>query len=353
MSYLEKKDKMSTEIMIAQYNDQAYSELINHITNLWTDAKADAIIAVNTHLLDANWRTGQYIVEFEQKGQARAEYGRQLLVNLSKDLTIRCGRGFSRSNLTYMRKFYLAFPKSETLSHKLTWSHYFELLKCDDPLEMKFYFTESIRQGWKVRELKRQIKSALFQRLALSTDKEGILALANEGHQVLNPQDILRDPFVLEFTGLPQKKRYKEGELEAALKTNMEKFLLELGRGFAFVGRQFVMHIGSRRFKVDLVFYHCILKCYVLIDLKRGEIKHGDIGQMNLYLNYFKTEICQNDDNPPIGIVLGAKKDELLLEYALEGITNQLFAARYQLYLPKREELQAQLDKILDEYPEQ
>lgn len=353
MSYLEKKDKMSTEIMIAQYNDQAYSELVNHITNLWTDAKADAIIAVNTHLLDANWRTGQYIVEFEQKGQARAEYGRQLLVNLSKDLTIRCGRGFSRSNLTYMRKFYLAFPKSETLSHKLTWSHYFELLKCDDPLEMKFYFTESIRQGWKVRELKRQIKSALFQRLALSTDKEGILALANEGHQVLNPQDILRDPFVLEFTGLPQKKRYKEGELETALKTNMEKFLLELGRGFAFVGRQFVMHIGSRRFKVDLVFYHCILKCYVLIDLKRGEIKHGDIGQMNLYLNYFKTEICQNDDNPPIGIVLGAKKDELLLEYALEGITNQLFAARYQLYLPKREELQAQLDKILDEYPEQ
>ena len=352
MSYLEKKDKMSTEIMIAQYNDQAYSELVNHITNLWTDAKADAIIAVNTHLLDANWRTGQYIVEFEQKGQARAEYGRQLLVNLSKDLTIRCGRGFSRSNLTYMRKFYLAFPKSETLSHKLTWSHYFELLKCDDPLEMKFYFTESIRQGWKVRELKRQIKSALFQRLALSTDKEGILALANEGHQVLNPQDILRDPFVLEFTGLPQKKRYKEGELETALKTNMEKFLLELGRGFAFVGRQFVMHIGSRRFKVDLVFYHCILKCYVLIDLKRGEIKHGDIGQMNLYLNYFKTEICQNDDNPPIGIVLGAKKDELLLEYALEGITNQLFAARYQLYLPKREELQAQLDKILDEYPE-
>ena len=226
---------MSTEIMIAQYNDPAYSELINHITNLWTDAKADAIIAVNTHLLDANWRTGQYIVEFEQKGQARAEYGRQLLVNLSKDLTIRCGRGFSRSNLTYMRKFYLAFPKSETLSHKLTWSHYFELLKCDDPLEMKFYFTESIRQGWKVRELKRQIKSALFQRLALSTDKKGVLALANEGHQVLTPQDILRDPFVLEFAGLPQKKQYKEGELEAALKANMEKFLLELGRGFAFV----------------------------------------------------------------------------------------------------------------------
>ena len=246
-----------------------------------------------------------------------------------------------------MRKLYLAFPKCGTLSHKLSWSHYYEILKCDDPLEMQFYLKQCVKEGWKVRELKRQMKSALFQRLALSTDKEGVLALANEGHQVMTPQDIIRDPFVLEFTGLPQKKRYKETELETALKTNMEQFLLELGRGFAFIGRQYVMPIGSRQFKVDLVFYHCILKCYVLIDLKRAEIKHNDIGQMNLYLNYFNTEICQPDDNPPIGIVLGAKKDELLMEYALQGITNHLFAARYQLYLPKREELQAQLDKLL------
>ena len=213
---------------------------------------------------------------------------------------------------------------------------------------MQFYLKQCIKEGWKVRELKRQMKSALFQRLALSTDKEGVLALANEGHQVMKPKDIIRDPFVLEFTGLPLKKRYKENDLEAALKSNMEQFLLELGRGFAFIGRQYVMHIGSRQFKVDLVFYHCILKCYVLIDLKRAEIRHDDIGQMNLYLNYFKTEVCQPDDNPPIGIVLGAKKDELLMEYALQGITNQLFAARYQLYLPKREELQEQLDKLLE-----
>lgn len=200
-----------------------------------------------------------------------------------------------------------------------------------------------------MRELKRQMKSALFQRLALSTDKAGVLALANEGHQVLTPQDIIHGPYVLEFTGLPIKKRYKESDLETALKANMETFLLELGRGFAFIGRQYNMQIGSRRFKVDLVFYHCILKCYVLIDLKRAEIKHSDIGQMNLYLNYFKTEICQSDDNPPIGIVLGAKKDELLMEYALQDTTNQLFAAKYQLYLPKREELQAQLDRLLED----
>ena len=199
-----------------------------------------------------------------------------------------------------------------------------------------------------MRELKIQMKSCLFQRIALSTDKEGVLALANEGHLVMKPQDIIRDPFVLEFTGLPKKKKYKENELEAALKSNMEKFLLELGRGFAFVGRQYQIHIGSRIFKVDMVFYHCILKCYVLIDLKREEIKHGDIGQMNLYLNYFQSEICQDDDNPPIGIVLGSRKDELLMEYALQGINNQLFVAKYQLYLPKREELQAQLDALLD-----
>lgn len=330
--------------------DSDYQQLVSNITSLWHQAKENAICAVNTELLEANWQTGKYIVEFEQGGKVRAEYGKQLLVNLAKDLTLLNGRGFSRSNLSYMRKFYLSFPKCETVSHKLTWSHYFEILKCDEPLEMQFYLKQCIKEGWKVRELKRQMKSALFQRLALSTDKEGVLALANEGHQVMKPQDIIRDPFVLEFTGLPPKKRYKENDLEAALKSNMEQFLLELGRGFAFIGRQYVMHIGSRLFKVDLVFYHCILKCYVLIDLKRAEIKHNDIGQMNLYLNFFKTEVCQPDDNPPIGIVLGAKKDELLMEYALQGITNQLFAARYQLYLPKREELQEQLDKLLEDF---
>ena len=335
--------------LITQPVEPEYELLVNNISTLWQEAKNNAALSVNTELLMANWHTGEYIDEYEQGGKAKAEYGKQLLVNLSKDLTLRNGKGFSRSNLTYMRKFYLVFPKCETVSHKLTWSHYFELLKCDDQMELQFYFHEAEKEGWKVRELKRQMKSSLFQRLALSTDKKGILALANEGHQIITAQDIIRDPYVLEFTGLPQKKRYKEGELEAALKANMEKFLLELGRGFAFIGRQYVIPIGSRRFKVDLVFYHCILKCYVLIDLKREEIKHGDIGQMNMYLNYFKTEICQPDDNPPIGIVLGAKKDELLMEYATQGITNQLFAARYQLYLPKKEELQAQLDLLLSE----
>ena len=292
-------------------------------------------------------------MEFEQGGNIRAEYGQQLINRLAKDLTVKRGKGFSRSNLIYMRKLYVCFPKSVTMSHLLTWSHYYELLKCDDELERQFYYQEAINQKWKVRELRRQIKSSLFQRLALSTDKKGVLALAQHGHPVMTADDIIHDPFVLEFTGLPSKKHYKESELEKALKDNMETFLLELGRGFAFVGRQYVMPIGGRSFKVDLVFYHTILKCYVLLDLKRNEIEHYDIGQMNLYLNYFKTEVCMPDDNPPIGIILGARRDEVLMDYALGGITNQLFVARYQLYLPKKEELQAQLDKILNETSEE
>ena len=328
-------------------NDSEYVRLVSLISEVWEKAKGKAAIAVNTELLDANWQAGRYIVEYEQHGNIKAEYGKQLLTNLSKDLTRLRGKGYSRSNLFNMRLFYVRFPKIQTVSGQLTWSHYLELLKCDEPLEMQFYMKECIKEGWKVRELRRQINSSLFQRLALSTDKEGVLALANEGHQVQTAADIIRDPFVLEFAGLPRQRRYKEKELEDALKAHMEQFLLELGRGFAFVGRQYIVPIGSRRFKVDLVFYHAILKCYVLIDLKRSEIKHGDIGQMNLYLNYFKNEVCQPDDNPPVGIVLGARKDELLMEYALQGIDNQLFAARYQLYLPNREELQAQLDKLL------
>lgn len=342
------KDLMITSVDNLQLEDSEYVRLVSLITDVWDKARDKAAIAVNTELLEANWQTGRYIVEFEQKGNVKAEYGKQLLTNLAKDLTRLRGKGYSRSNLFNMRLFYVRFQKIQTVSGQLSWSHYLELLKCDDPMEMQFYMKECINQGWKVRELKRQIKSSLFQRLALSTDKEGLLALANEGHQVQKAADIIRDPFVLEFTGLPKQKRYKEKDLEDALKANMEKFLLELGRGFAFIGRQYVVPIGSRQFKVDLVFYHCILKCYVLIDLKRDEIKHGDIGQMNLYLNYFKNEICQPDDNPPVGIVLGARKDELLMEYALQGIDNQLFAARYQLYLPNRDELQSQLDKLLE-----
>lgn len=337
---------MADNLIIASNNQ--YSNLIDSIGEILQKSKQQIATSVNTILVDSYWQIGKYIVEFEQQGSNRAEYGDNLINRLSHDLTSQYGKGFSKSNLLYMRKFYSVFQKSETVSHLLSWSHYFEILKLDDPLEINFYVRQCEIEQWSVRELKRQKQSMLFHRLALSSDKEGVIQLAREGKQISKPEDILRDPYVLEFVGLPEMQHYKESDLENALISNLEKFLLELGKGFAFIGRQYRISISGRHFYVDLVFYHRILKCFVLIDLKRGEIEHSDIGQMNLYLNYFKNEENTEGDNPPIGIVLGSEKDRLLMQYAMEGIPNQLFVSRYQLYLPNREQMQQQLDLLLN-----
>lgn len=233
------------------------------------------------------------------------------------------------------------------MSVQLSWSHYVEILKESDSLAISFYAKQCERERWSVRELKRQMKSCLFQRIALSRDKDTVLELSRNGQEITTAQDIVRDPFVLEFVGLPQRQAYVESDLEDGLIRNLEDFLLELGKGFAFIGRQYRINIGSRHFYVDLVFYHRILKCFVLIDLKRGEIEHNDIGQMNLYLNYFKKEENTDGDNEPIGIVLGAYKDQVLVEYAMEGISNQLFVSRYQLYLPDKEQLSREVARLL------
>ena len=325
-----------------------YDSLVESIGTLLDSARAQIATSVNTVLVQTYWNIGKYIVEFEQGGALRAEYGSNLLNRLSSDLTHRYGKGFSRSNILYMRKFYICFPKSETVSHVLSWSHYFEILKSDDPLEINFYAKECETQKWSVRELKRQKSTALFQRFALSKDKEGILQLANQGIEVQKPEDIIRDPFVLEFTGLPELPTWNEKTLEDALANNLSMFMLELGKGFAFVGRQYHIPLGGRHFHVDLVFYNVILKAYCLIDLKKDGVQHEDIGQMNLYLNYFKHEVCTEGDNEPFGIVLGAEKDRLTVQYALEGINNQLFVSRYQLYLPDRDALSREVYRIIE-----
>ncbi|MDR3235633.1 MAG: PDDEXK nuclease domain-containing protein, partial [Prevotellaceae bacterium] len=201
---------------------------------------------------------------------------------------------------------------------------------------------------WSVRELKRQMKSMLFHRLALSQDKKSVLAIAEKGAEIQTPEDIIKEPFVFEFLGIPQQSQYLEGELEGKLIQNLESFLLELGKGFAFVKRQYRIPVGNRQFAVDLVFYHIILKCYVLIDLKRGEIEHSDIGQMNFYLNYFRKEVNTETDNEPIGIVLGAYKDRIMVEYAMDNISNQLFVSKYQLFLPNKNDLEKELEKLLE-----
>lgn len=338
---------MSDEMKITSM--KGYEGLIDSIGSLITESRQQVVSTVNNTMLKMYWGIGKYIVEFEQKGETRAQYGKALLITISKDLTERFGAGFNRNNLQYMRKLYNAYPNCTTLSCKLSWSHYIEILKAEDPLEITFYTKQCELEQWTVRQLKRQMDSMLFQRLALSTDKKEVLKLAKDGYQVEAPHDILHDPYVLEFLQMPELPQYKEGDLEKRICENMKMFLLEMGKGFAFIKEQYPINMAGRHFRCDLVFYHCILKCYVLIDLKRNEIKHEDIGQMNLYLNYFKHEVCQPDDNPPVGIVLGAKKDEVVMEYALEGISNHLFAARYQLFLPKREEFQARIDQLMSE----
>ena len=294
------------------------------------------------------WYIGQHIVEFEQKGDLKAEYGSQLLDNLSKDLALSYGKGFSRSNLFQIRLFYIKFPKIQTLSGQLTWSHYTEILKANNDLELSFYNKQCQHERWSVRELKRQMKSSLFERLALSKDKEGVLKLAKEGHLVETSDDLMKDPFVLEFLNIPEQHHYLESELEEKIISNLQQFIMEMGKGFAFIGRQYRMSIGGKHFYLDLLFYHRILKCFVLVDLKRGEIDHLDVGQMNLYLNYFKKEEATEGDNEPIGIILGAKKNHILVEYATDSITNKVLLSKYQLYLPDKKMLQNALDKLLE-----
>lgn len=324
-----------------------YQELIDHIGVLLHEGRQKAAQSVNTILVHTYWEIGRYIVEFEQNGNERAEYGTQLFERLSKDLSQAYGKGFSRSNLLYMRKLYLCFPISETLSHLLTWSHYFEILKAENELEIGFYSKQCEKERWSVRELKRQMKSSLFERIALSKDKEGVLKLATEGHIVENPEDLIKDPFVLEFLNIPQQYQYLESELEENIISNLQQFIMELGKGFAFIGRQYRMSIGGKHFYLDLLFYHRILKCFVLIDLKRGEIDHQDIGQMNLYINYFKKEEATEGDNEPVGIILGKHKNNILVEYATDSITNKVLLSKYQLYLPNKEQLQEQLSRLI------
>lgn len=333
--------------IVKQNNIESYDSLVEQIGSLLANARGQVARQVDNIMVHTYWSVGQHIVEFEQKGEHRAEYGKSLLIQLSKDLTKHYGKGFSKSNVFLMREFYIKFPIFQTVSGILSWSHYIELLKLDDPLEISFYIAQCEKDNWSVRELQRQKKSMLFHRLALSKNKDEILSLATNGLTVQTSQDIVKDPYVLEFLGMSQQTDYLESDLEKALINNLQHFLLELGKGFAFIGRQYRISIGGKHFYVDLVFYHRILKCFVLIDLKRGEIEHNDIGQMNLYLNYFRKEEMTEGDNKPIGIVLGAEKDNVLVEYATEGITNQLFVSKYQLYLPDRDLLQKELEKAL------
>lgn len=339
--------------------------LFQQVVELLQNARQQVLRTVNSTMAYTYFEIGRMIVEEEQSGKDRAEYGKQILKGLSKDLTNEFGKGFSLVNLENMRKFYqtysisssmmtnLQIQKSQSLTgvsenqksqslisfFKLTWTHYVFLMRIDDEKERRFYEIESEKYNWSVRELKRQYDSALYARLALSRDKEGILKLSEEGQIVEKPKDIIKDPYILEFLGLPELHQYSETELEAEIISKLEHFLLELGHGFTFVARQERITFDDKHFRIDLVFYNRILKCFVLIDLKIGELKHQDLGQMQMYVNYYDREMRLEDENKTIGIVLCQNKSDLVVKYTLPENNEQIFASKYKTVLPSKEDL--------------
>ncbi len=366
-----------------------YNDLLKEIRQLVEQARHNVIRNINTELLLTYWNVGRLIVAKEKQEKFDDISLREMFIDLSKELTRELGKGFSRSNLFAMRSFYLHFGMNDTVltksgqqlkerknltvsgksktvltvsgqnkksakasgltvSDQLSWSHYYELLKCTDEMEISFYQQTAIHEGWSVRELRRQMGTALFERIALSKNTKSVMKLAAKGQIIENDTDIAKDPYVLEFLNIPEHYSYSEKHLEQKIIDNLQKFILELGKGFAFIARQFRITLNNKHYRVDLVFYHRILKCFVLIDLKIKSVEHSDIGQMNLYLNYFETEQNVEGDNQPIGIILSKYKDDVIVEYAIRGITNKIFVSKYQLYLPDKKLLKRKVKELLD-----
>ena len=327
------------------------NELSKKISNLLVEARKRVLQTVNHTMVLTYFEIGRMIIEEEQNGKERADYGKQLLSDLSQTLTKEFGKGFSVTNLQQMRQFYTVYSKQQTLSvkseksqilsreFKLSWSHYLKLMRIDDELERKFYEIESFKNNWSLRELDRQYNSALFTRLALSKDKSEILKLAELGQVIEKPQDAIKDPYVLEFIGLPEQNTYSESDLEQKLIDKLKHFLLELGTGFTFVARQNRISFDDKHFRIDLVFYNRILRCFVLVDLKVGELKHQDIGQMQMYVNYYDRKVKLEDENKTIGIILCQNKSEAVVEFTLPENNTQIFASKYLTVLPSKETL--------------
>lgn len=322
-----------------------YDELTSKISKLVIEARAAVVRAVNTKIVNTYWTIGKYIVEYEQKGEVRADYGSELMKKVSEELSARLGKGFSRSNLQNMRLFYLTYKKSQTLSGKLSWSHYCLLLSISDKRARQFYEKEAINSNWSVRELERQIGSLLYERLCLSRDKKGVFELSKKGQIIEKPKDMVKDPYVLEFLGMPESEKLTEKKIESKIIEHLKAFILELGKGFLFVSRQYRISMNNEHHYVDLAFYNVYLKCYVLIDLKIRKFKHEDAGQMNFYLNYFKNEVNVEGDNPPVGIILCTGKDDVYVDYVLGGLSNKIFTSKYKLKLPTMKELADEVKK--------
>ncbi len=337
--------------MDLQTDYQAHiKNLANEIKLFVDNSRAKIVQSVNTGILLTYWHVGKMIVERQSLLHIDNQTDRQFILFLSKELSKQIGKGYSRSNLFSMRMFYSIYPDVRTLSGHLTWSHYCELISISDIDKRSFYKIETERNNWSIRELQRQIETSLFERLVLSqgtANKEIVAQLALKGNELIRPEDFMKQPFVLEFLSLPENKPLKEKDLEKKLIRHIEMFLLELGKGFMFVGSQQRLTLNNTNYYVDMVFYNKLLRAYILIDLKRRKLKPADSGQMNMYLNYYKTEINDADDNLPIGIILCTDKDSIAAEYILSGLDNQIFAAQYTLCIPNKEKLIEEVKHVM------
>ncbi len=336
-------------------SNQLMIPVISDIKTILETARSNVAREVNNELIIAYWKIGEIIVRYEQNDSIRAAYGEKTLIQLSKALTAEFGKGFSRSNLQNMRAFYLNYENCQSVTGKLTWTHYCELLSISDKDKRSFYEKEAINSNWSVRELKRQINTSLYERLLLSkgdANKEDVLKLALNGIEINEPKDIIKDPYVFEFLGVPENKPMMESDLEKALVQQIEKFLLELGRGFMFVGTQQRVTINNTHYYADMVFYNKPLKSYVIIELKTTKLMPEAVGQLNMYLNYYENEVNDEGDNKPIGIILCTDKDAITAEYALGGLSSNIFASKYTCYIPEKEQLIAEVEKVVNYWRE-
>lgn len=331
---------MANEIITNSSNSE---NTYNSIRHSIITAQQKVYTAVNSAMVLAYWEIGEQIYKACGDND-RSEYGKNLIKYLSDKLTLEFGKGFSETNLRNMRKFYLSFPIQQTLSAELSWSHYQKLMRIDDSKRREFYTEECIKSGWSVRQLDRQINSFFYERLLSSQNKKSVSSEIERLEPKPEYEKIIRDPYVLEFLDLNPNPNFYEKDLEQALINHLQKFLLELGRGFSFVARQKHITFDGEHFYIDLVFYNYILKCFVLIDLKVGKLTHQDLGQMQMYVNYYTRELMNEGDNPPIGIVLCADKSDSVVKYTLSEENTQIFASKYKLYLPTEEEFKKELN---------
>lgn len=336
--------------------------LFTQIKNVLDEARRQVARSVNTTIVKAYWQVGKYIVEYEQQGKGRAEYGKGVIKKLSVRLTKEYGGGFSMPNIKLMRQFYLYYPKGYSVSSQfpighavrdqLSWTHWRALLRVQNEAAREYYIQECASANWSVRQLERQINTMYYERMLASRDKDAVRTeIEQTAPRTLQPREIIHDPFILEFLGIRQGEHFLEGDLEQMLISKLQHFLLELGRGYSFVARQKRISLGDKHFYIDLVFYNIPARCYVLIDLKIDELTHQDLGQMQMYVNYYTRELMNPGDNPPVGIVLCAEKNDAVVKYTLPEGDNQIFAAKYMTYLPTQEEIRQLLcDDLPDNF---